>query len=74
MYVRFKILTVKPILGKQAIVIEATHGIDPLTVLPENIRITRTGDSLEELLWETFDVSAKTITLYLKDTPKLNER
>ena len=74
MYVRFKILTVKPIFGQKAILIESSHEIDPLSVKPENIKITNPGDVLEELLWKDFDIKGKTITLYLHDEPKMNYR
>lgn len=74
MYVRFKILTVKPILGERALLIEATHEIDPLTVKPENIRITKPGDPIEELLWNNLEINGKTIKLFLLDEPRINER
>ena len=74
MYIRFKILEVKPLLGKQAIIIESTHEINPLSIKPENIRITNPDDSLEELLWIHFDVDEKKIIIYLEDTPLINKR
>ena len=74
MYIRFKILAIKPILGKNAISIESSHEINSLSIKPENIRITNPDDSLEELLWIHFDVNGKFITIYLEEEPVLNKR
>lgn len=74
MYVRFKILAVKPLIGQKAIVLEATHEIDPLSVTPASVRITNPGDPLEELLWNDFSVDGKTITLFLTKDPLINQR
>lgn len=74
LYIRFKVLSVVADTEHQSIIIETSHDIDHSSILPSSIRITNAGDVVEELLWKRFDVNQKKIIIYLKDTPKINER
>lgn len=73
MYNRFKILSAKPVLGEKAVVIESNYEINALSVTPENIRVTNPSDPLSELLWKDFLVNGRTVTLFLKSEPLVNQ-
>lgn len=72
MYNRFKILSIKPLIGEKAVAIETNYEISSLSVTPANIRITNPGDPLEELLWKDFSVEGKIITIFLISEPRIN--
>lgn len=73
MYVRFKVLKIETSLSQKTVTIESTHEIDPQTVTRANIRITQTGDTVEELIWETFAIEGKKIMITLIDDPFVNK-
>lgn len=72
MYVRFKILTVSSDLKNKCIIVESTHEIDSKSITPAHIRITHKGDTVEELLWDRYELKGRQILLYLKDDPLVN--